>query len=205
MSTMTNLKYAKAAMQWTVKRVTMSSNQLSDYIVYGSKPGICVTQMRKESQSDIKSWNKVFFDKYKKGTDLDQIRRVNPKDYWMFRYNEIKVQAQNAIQHGCGNCGELSSTAFMYLLGMSIRPIEKMRVDGGDHAFVVIGRVKNSKEDDISTWGKDAAICDPWNEMAIVASSYWKSASFIWGQRGSSRKLASFYRVDGKGPLPDGV
>ena len=205
MSKMTNLKYAKDALQWTIKRVTMSSNQISDDITFGSKADVCVQKMREETGSDIGAWNRTFLNHYKKGTTLDEVKRRSPNDYWQYRYNEIKTQMTNAIKHGCGNCGELSSTAFMYLLNTKIRPIEKMHVKGGDHHFVVIGRRNGSTDDDVGTWGKDAAICDPWNEMAIPAADYWTSAWFVWSQLGPGAKLASFYRVDGKGPLPDGV
>ncbi|WP_157061459.1 hypothetical protein [Legionella cincinnatiensis] len=33
-----------------------------------------------------------------------------------------------------------------------------------DHAFVVLDRAAFSKIQDMSTWGPDAVICDPWAE-----------------------------------------
>ena len=40
----------------------------------------------------------------------------------------------------------------------------------GDHAFVVLGRAKFSDINDMSTWGEQAVVCDPWGNTAFIPS-----------------------------------
>ena len=69
-----------------------------------------------------------------------------------------------------GRVWELHGTecefAIQYLKGRNVGPLDLMVFDpeqgGADHDFVVIGRGKNSQWNKLSTWGKDAVICDPW-------------------------------------------
>ena len=75
----------------------------------------------------------------------------------------MRVIATAAEGTGCGNCGEQSATAFIYLFDHGIRPLDWMALqDPGDHAFVVIGRIAGSNETDPNTWGASAVVCDPW-------------------------------------------
>lgn len=41
-----------------------------------------------------------------------------------------------------------------------------------NHRFIVIGRDPDSDSYDISTWGKDAIICDPWAKLNYFASEF---------------------------------
>jgi len=43
-----------------------------------------------------------------------------------------------------------------------MRPLEYMCLYNGDHAFVVIGRLKDGYPSETGTWGSDAVVCDPW-------------------------------------------
>jgi len=77
-------------------------------------------------------------------------------------------------QFGIGNCEELATEAFFYLLKKKhphLR-VELMSFNkpGGDHAFVVLGRKPGSDENDVSTWGDEAVICDPWARKIFPAS-----------------------------------
>jgi hypothetical protein len=75
----------------------------------------------------------------------------------------LRFVAGAAEATGCGNCGEQSATAFVYLLDHGVRPPDWMALqDPGDHAFVVIGRLRNSIESEPETWGDRAIVCDPW-------------------------------------------
>jgi hypothetical protein len=71
-----------------------------------------------------------------------------------------RITASKAGLNGCGNCGENSILAFLFLYDRGIRPIERVGVDL-DHAFVVIGR-EPGDINDFTSWGPVAAICDPW-------------------------------------------
>ena len=71
---------------------------------------------------------------------------------------------------GCGNCGEQSAIAFMYLRGRCVRPLEYMHFTNHDHAFVVLNRAKGSDETKPGTWGAGSVVCDPWKSSAYMAS-----------------------------------
>lgn len=72
-------------------------------------------------------------------------------------YRLVVAQAK---RNGCGNCGENSILAFIYLYDLGVRPLDRMGVDK-DHAFVVIGRA-DGDVNDFKSWGPAAAVCDPW-------------------------------------------
>jgi hypothetical protein len=85
----------------------------------------------------------------------------------MTRY--LRMVAAVAEENGCGNCGELSAIAFVYLLNKGVIPIDWMRLQKpGDHMFVVLGRDETSDETDTSTWGPAAIVCDPWWEEVYM-------------------------------------
>ncbi|WP_299438096.1 hypothetical protein [uncultured Rhodospira sp.] len=71
--------------------------------------------------------------------------------------------AETAAKNSCGNCGEFSAVAFIYLYDKGVRPIDWMSLTGGDHAFVVIGRAAGDAND-VDQWGSIAAVCDPWGQ-----------------------------------------
>ena len=78
-----------------------------------------------------------------------------------FKY--IKTIADVAQKNGCGNCGEFSAVAFMYLYKKGVRPLDWMQLTDADHAFLVIGRASGN-ENDLDSWGRFAAVCDPWGQ-----------------------------------------
>jgi hypothetical protein len=85
--------------------------------------------------------------------------------------NWIREMAAKAENVGCGNCGEQAALAFMYLYEqLHSRPLDFMARTNRDHAFVVIGRTNKSKDDDYTTWGNEAVVCDPWDLKAYAAA-----------------------------------
>lgn len=79
--------------------------------------------------------------------------------------NEDEIQFRSEIISACkvGNCAEYSMMAFaeMHRLNFGIRA-EIVRIEKGDHAFLVLGREEKSELNNPSTWGNDAVICDSW-------------------------------------------
>lgn len=67
-----------------------------------------------------------------------------------------------------GNCESKAALAFIYLGKNGVTPIEMMSV-GDDHILLVLGRDQKSKIKDLSTWGKEAIVCDPWANDAYGA------------------------------------
>ena len=82
----------------------------------------------------------------------------------------ITRSAAIAEAAGCGNCGEQSAIAFVYLRDRGVRPLEYMHFKNHDHAFVALNRPKGSDESKPGTWGIDAVVCDPWKGSAYKAS-----------------------------------
>ncbi|MDI9818037.1 MULTISPECIES: hypothetical protein [unclassified Legionella] len=89
-------------------------------------------------------------------------------------------------KYSLGNCHELAFQAMDYLLTTnqvcSINA-EIIEIDGekGDHVFWVIDRDLKSNLNDITSWGTNAVICDPWSNEVYPASEY-------------KSKLKTFYR-----------
>lgn len=77
---------------------------------------------------------------------------------------KMRIIADEVKKQRCGNCGEFSVLAFMYLYDKGVRPLDWMSLVGGDHAFVLIGRQSKSDANNVLTWGKNAAVCDPWGQ-----------------------------------------
>ena len=75
-------------------------------------------------------------------------QRINGQMGGVGSLEDIKALAKLTERYGCGNCGELTALAFMFLFNKGIRPLDFMALsDPADHAFVVIGR-GGSRADD---------------------------------------------------------
>jgi hypothetical protein len=83
----------------------------------------------------------------------------------------IRERAAVAERAECGNCGEQAAIAFMFLHEhLRARPLDYMARTNRDHAFVVVGRIRHSRAGDYTTWGTDAAVCDPWDNKSYAAT-----------------------------------
>lgn len=89
----------------------------------------------------------------------------SPENAMLYIYHKV---GEHAGQMKSGNCGEQAALAFVYLLKHNVLPLDFCKVKNGDHAFVVIGRSKESNPNDLKTWG-NAVICDPFNNQAFIA------------------------------------
>jgi hypothetical protein len=102
----------------------------------------------------------------------------------------IEVEAYNAKNWGCGNCGEQASIAFTYLRDLGVRPLDYYEAEGmfTRHAFVIIGLDAGTDKTDITKWNKSAIMCDPWRGVA----------DFVTGQSSyfSGKTLTHHYRED---------
>ena len=100
----------------------------------------------------------------------------------------LNLSGDWAKHYGCGNCGEQSALAFVYLRQHGIFPLDWMQVGNFKHAFVIIGRKSGSDPSDYNGWGSDSAICDPW-----VSRSGPGSLVTLWYLHD---KLALLYREE---------
>lgn len=71
-------------------------------------------------------------------------------------------------------CGEMANHAcsFIPICKLNKREVEAEKVVLSDHCMVVVGRKADSDPDDISTWGENAVICDPWARKIYAASTF---------------------------------
>ena len=79
--------------------------------------------------------------------------------------DHIKIIAGLAETYGCGNCAEQAARAFLYLLSLGVVALDYMRLEGADHAFVVLGRRPTApvaENDSWLKWGDSAVVCDVW-------------------------------------------
>jgi hypothetical protein len=83
----------------------------------------------------------------------------------------LEKSADAATLYGCGNCGEQSAIAFVYLRGQKTFPLDWMEVNDYEHAFVIIGRRRGSETTNYLTWGDDAVVCDPWRDVVATVRS----------------------------------
>ncbi len=101
----------------------------------------------------------------------------------------LEKSAEGAALYGCGNCGEQSALAFVYLRGQKTFPLDWMEVNDYQHAFVIIGRKRGSDPKNYATWGDDAVICDPWRDVAATVKSetlYFstRAPNWLYGESG---------------------
>ncbi|WP_392538659.1 hypothetical protein [Legionella sp. 227] len=89
-------------------------------------------------------------------------------------YQEFHFTIQQCKKFSLGNCYEMALMALDYVLQHASPSVnaEVYEIEGGDHAFLVVGRKKNSHPKQPETWGEDAVICDPWSNEVYPASEY---------------------------------
>ncbi|KTD44492.1 hypothetical protein [Legionella quateirensis] len=75
-------------------------------------------------------------------------------------------------KYGYGHCGELAQAVFIHLIDNGIAPVDMCYTTVGRHALLVLGRTSDSDPTDISTWGDEALICDPWANMIYPVSQF---------------------------------
>jgi hypothetical protein len=108
-----------------------------------------------------------------------ECRRKCEYEYLLFKENKLANSFERRIKKAkcckrtfVGNCTEISSAAFLYLLKKR-RPDLKVDIfymKKGNHAILVIGRDWNSNPDDITTWGPNAIVVDVWARKIYPAS-----------------------------------
>ena len=117
-------------------------------------------------------------------------REVARKEDWDSLPTEERLRKVAALaeEKGCGNCGEQTAIAFVYLLDRNVLPLDWMGLqDPGNHNFVVVGRSPYSDSESPASWGPEAIVCDPWKGEAYAP----KKLIPMWGAKPFKR-----YRAD---------
>ncbi len=135
---------------------------------------------------------------FKDHVDICVYDRVRPETKRLAKGKQmlgfLRTLGSLAVKNKCGNCGEFSAAAFMYLYDRNIRPLDWCGLKDADHAFVIIGRNAGDASD-YTSWGNTAAICDPWAQgfrKGDTASGSYAGTDFKTQMGG----LLSFSGVD---------
>ncbi len=163
-----NLKRAFAAIEFTVRKLPISTNFLN----HEEK----ILDFRSSNYKDVEDvrytlnqWREIHLQRAEKYLQ----DKVLPKEPF---FSAI-AQAKSALVYPIGNCGEMSRLAFSFLSrnNDADQLIERYSIAGkndsidADHLFVVIGRDPFSNPRDPKTWGAKAVVCDPWARKAYPA------------------------------------
>ncbi len=163
-----NLKRAFAAIEFTVRKLAISTNFLNHeekILDFRSSNYANVEEFR----YTLNQWREIHLQravKYLKDKGL-------PKTPFFIAI----AAAKSALVYPIGNCGEMSRLAFSFLSrnNDADQLIERYSIAGkndtidADHLFVVIGRDPFSNPRDPRTWGAKAVVCDPWARKAYPA------------------------------------
>lgn len=118
-------------------------------------------EMRQKVEDDLNTWSKN-----------------NQASFGMKHY--LDASADWSKHYGCGNCGEQSALAFVYLRQQGVKPLDWYQVNSFQHAFVIVDRASGSDPKNYLTWGNDAVVCDPWRKVVAYVndeSSYFSKNS----------------------------
>jgi hypothetical protein len=159
-----NLSAAQIANQYVKSKMTIgASNKMRwDFPVAWQCSGSLINKgaMREQVDIDVLAASKA---------------APKPKTRLQLTYQAQRIilekSAAAAEQFGCGNCGEQSAIAFVYLRRQKTFPLDWMEVNDYEHAFVIIGRKRGSDTTDARTWGDEAVICDPWRDVVATVRS----------------------------------
>ncbi|MBA3814971.1 MAG: hypothetical protein H0X29_00305 [Parachlamydiaceae bacterium] len=131
-----NLNLADALIQEVQEKIPLSTN-------YSSRTFKAEEVNRKELIRLSLKFQDLEFNGLRKRSILEMVRI----------FEKIKM----------GNCSDLALAGLVYALKKNpFQRIEKAIIVDGNHAFLVIGREKESNAADYKTWGKNSVICDPW-------------------------------------------
>lgn len=152
-----NLKYSKEACSYILKLKKMEGANWDQYRGSETSYEDCLSKGTWETCKSLKGAVDICL--YDKVRPQSRLKRRSLKTPTMI--NQMRVVSDEATANLCGNCAEFSIVAFVYLYDRQVRPLDWVSVKSGDHAFLIIGR-KPGDINDSSSWGADAAICDPW-------------------------------------------
>jgi hypothetical protein len=134
-------------------------------------------------QSKGEEWYKVITKQEREEAGAETDTRI-----WRRR---IDINNDYALIYGCGNCEEQSSVTFKYLQARLVKPLDYIELEGfmgfGDHAFVILGRDGKTDVKKISTWNREAAWCDPYENE-------WGGLEKIKARFGEGGNLSLRYR-----------
>jgi hypothetical protein len=132
--------------------------------------------------------------KYRKA-EVFAVELVYDKPEWPGE--KMKAIASRAMKEGAGNCAEYALVARDFLLQRDPRAkVAVVGLSAADHVFVAVGLAADTvPPKNMSTWGEDVWICDPWANIVCRAAAYpgeWQSKLRKW-----AHKHDKYLRADG--------
>lgn len=80
---------------------------------------------------------------------------------------------KNVLKYSIGNCSELAVAACLFMKNNYPEiNSELYRIDGGDHAFIIINRDPHTAPSTPEDWNDESYICDPWANKVYKTSLY---------------------------------
>lgn len=150
------IKLLKSAIQYAKKRAQKNSTHSSLHRSEIKKVKTKIDMLRSEEKNQYRPFSRIFNDNFEiSDSDIEDLRR-----------NHALTK-----KYQVGNCSEQSYLVAKFLRkhNMSCEIISFIH---HDHVFVVLYRDPQSDLDDPSTWGEQAIICDPLNNLIFSASEY---------------------------------
>jgi hypothetical protein len=162
------IKLAKEALNYARKQIIKGSTQIENNI-FLEKGKIEYFDSLNKGIDDLRDYA---FDLFKDSIQEPKSIFIELEKDILIRNYEHKIYISSKFS--IGNCEELALQAFDYILYKStgIFNAEIFRIDGGDHAFLVLNRDPDSIPSDPKNWGPHAVICDPWANKVYNASEY---------------------------------
>jgi hypothetical protein len=84
---------------------------------------------------------------------------------------DVMASAKTALKLRIGNCEAQSALGYCFIVEKRQSPVWLAGIQGGDHAYLVVGPPAAAKYNDCTTW-TDAYICDPWANAVYAASEF---------------------------------
>lgn len=90
------------------------------------------------------------------------------------RADLARIESDLLREIGYGHCFELGGAAYWFLQqhGVEGSLVELCKTSISRHVLVVIGRRPDSDRGNVSTWGPDAVVCDPWANKVYPLSEF---------------------------------
>jgi hypothetical protein len=144
---------------------------------------MCVTEMRDHVEKEL--------------AELRRLRLQMKQDVgWK---DQLEASASWAKLMGCGNCGEYSALAFVYLRDvLKARPLDWMEYNNMQHAFVIVGRDSGTAPTASNELFYPPAI-GKWNTSCIMCDAYYDRVldySHLVRELGNRSRLRLLYRYE---------
>lgn len=196
---MTPLQAAQRALP--IARESLSklgaANILKSTAAWGGKGEHVEAELR-DGPAPKQSEEQIAFMERKLHLDMAFAQLTDRGDVMNAGVKKFAAYGRSAAGVGAGNCQEYAAVACAAL--STIRGVPKydaVYLVDGNHVFTAVGQDHDGEGDyprDLNRWSATAAICDPWANIACLASNYsheWRQVLRGWNANGWRLKGAA--------------